>query len=460
MTLGFNTKGNLQTQYRTTKSVSLGKLRNTIASTTRKYKFCNRSSPDLNFTFKCVFNGTTTPIIKNPDIYFKTYHILNAYIPDEGNSSSPDITNQDVINNDVINDDVINEGFKNKNFINPYATNPISSGPYNPSQIKSVYSIPTIQPKNGARNAIITIIAAYKNPYLESDIAKFGKLYGLPPCNLKIYNFAKKFNSSWAVEVTIDVQWAYAINPYAQIRVILAASNSSNDMFNAISFANNKNNFSPAISTDVINMSWGTSDTGNFSSYNNNFNNSSTIYIASSGDTPDVSFPSSCTNVIAAGGTSLKINTNNSTRNSETVWSNSGCGYSKSFSKPSYQPLINNINSRMTADISCVADSNTPVFVLLNGKLYSVGGTSISAPIYAGMISLIQQDRLNNKKATFTSVSNQINSIQPILYNSNYYSCFYDVTVGSSGRNSATTGYDIPSGLGVINLNSLISKLN
>jgi hypothetical protein len=59
MELGFNTSGNNQTSRRTTNAVLLGKLRNTIGSTSRKFKYCNRNSPDLNFTFNCVFNIPT-----------------------------------------------------------------------------------------------------------------------------------------------------------------------------------------------------------------------------------------------------------------------------------------------------------------------------------------------------------------------------------------------------------------
>ena len=81
MKLGFNTSGNLQTTNRTTNSVVLGKLRNTIASTTRKFKYCNARSPDLNVTFKCVFNGVERPILEKE--YANTYHVLNEILPDD-----------------------------------------------------------------------------------------------------------------------------------------------------------------------------------------------------------------------------------------------------------------------------------------------------------------------------------------------------------------------------------------
>ena len=404
-----------------TSAVNLGKLRNTIGSSTRIFKYCNRNSPNLNVTFNCVFNKGVKQNLDN--FYFESYHILN---------------------NEVLPDD---------NIISYATKNTISRGPFTPNQIKNVYSINNILPVNGIRKSIITIIGAYNNPRLSSDVTKFGNLYGLPPCDMTVYNFTNKFSSSWAIECTLDVQWAYAINPYAKIRVICAASNSWNDIFNAVQFANNKNNFSPKIDTDIISMSLGTKDNGGLSRYNSFFSNTNTIYVAASGDSSTVSFPSSATNVISIGGTSLNLNSNNS-RNSETVWSSSGCGYSLSFLRPSYQPVISNNGRRVTPDMSCVADPKTPAYVIVNGKTYSIGGTSLSAPIYAGMLSIITQNILNNNKSTFTSVQGNSNTIQPLLYaNKNN---FYDIISGSSLGNRARLGFDSASGLGAINLNNII----
>lgn len=54
--MGFNTTGNNQTSGRTTSAVFLGKLKNSLGSTTRKFKYCNKNSPNLEQTFKCVFD--------------------------------------------------------------------------------------------------------------------------------------------------------------------------------------------------------------------------------------------------------------------------------------------------------------------------------------------------------------------------------------------------------------------
>lgn len=67
MQLGFNTRGNNQTSGRTALAVGLGKLRNSPGSRSRIFNYCNKNSPDLNSTFKCVFNiPDSTP---NPFAY-------------------------------------------------------------------------------------------------------------------------------------------------------------------------------------------------------------------------------------------------------------------------------------------------------------------------------------------------------------------------------------------------------
>ncbi len=432
MKLGVNMLGNNHSNRRITNSVLLGNLRNTIASTTRKFKYCNKNSPNLNGTFDCVFDGTKPENI-NLGV-FEVYHILNYQ--------------------EIKLEDIIDELPEESNI----STKSIVTGPFTPNQIKKAYSISNIIPLSGVRRPIVTVIAAYNNPYLPRDIAAFGRVFGLPNCNYTIHNFSRRFSPNWAVEVTLNVQWIYAINPYTQIRIVLAASDSRKDMLNAVSFANNKNNFRPALDTDIMSMSWGTEDVGNLAAYNNYFTNPNTIYVASSGNSNKVSVPSCCTNVLSIGGTSLNIN-HSFNRVSESVWNKSGAGYSKSFTKPLYQPTISSSNKRISPDFGCVADPNTPCYMIINNKAYTTGGTSLAAPIYAGMLSVLTQNRLNNKKSTYTSVANNFNSIQPLLYNSNNMDCFFDITQGTTSIYNATTGFDVASGLGVLNLYSALQKL-
>jgi subtilase family serine protease len=432
MKMGFNTSGNNQSSGRTTPAVLVGRLRNTVASTTRKFKYCNTHSSELMTTFNCVFNDLYQPLNET----FDPYHILTGEIPLELIETGE---------NDESGDSIMP------------LTKALLRGPFTPAQIRKAYSVPTLMPLAGIRRPIVTVITAFNNPYLVNDVRTFGRVFGLPACDLQVVNFSRSFNTTWAIETSLNVQWVYAMNPYARIRVIQAASSSWQHIFNAINYANNKNNFSPKIDTDLVTMSFGSPDNGNMTFFNNIFNNSNTIYLAASGNSNNVSAPSSCTNVIAVGGTTLNLNSN-FTRAIEITWSNAGSGFSRSFTKPLYQPSVQPNNQRTTPDVCCVADPNTGCYVILNGRAYSVGGTSLASPLYAGMLSLVIQNRLNNRKTTFTSIQNQINTIQPLLYSNQ--TCFFDVRQGRTGVNVAGPGFDVASGLGVLNCSQLINNLS
>jgi subtilase family serine protease len=106
-----------------------------------------------------------------------------------------------------------------------------------------------------------------------------------------------------------------------------------------------------------------------------------------------------------------------------------------------------------------------------NNSYFVVGGTSVSAPLFAGMISIVNQQRIDSNIDTLTSVSaakknllqkyiyknlyNESFKNKPYLYTNN----FYDVTIGKDGKYNATTYYDKATGLGVPICSSLITTL-
>ena len=179
-------------------------------------------------------------------------------------------------------------------------------------------------------------------------------------------------------------------------------------------------------------------------------------------------FPSSCPFATSVGGTSLQCpNIVYDSQTVETVWNNgvqsgvlaaTGGGISRIYNKPSYQSNISSLSSitmRCSPDISLDADPNTGIVIYLNNQLVGkYGGTSISAPLFASYLILINAN-------TF---------INPLLYNiySTNTSCFHDITVGSnyitSSSNSnnsytAKIGYDFCSGLGSIYGSNLTTSI-
>jgi subtilase family serine protease len=335
-----------------------------------------------------------------------------------------------------------------------------------PLQLKTAYNIPTIIPKSTQSIPNITIIIAYHYSKLQADLDTYSNFYNLPLTTLNIINLASTnidtgIIMDWALEECLDVQMAHAINPYAKITVIEAKSNSFNDMFNAIIYANSLPN------TQIISMSWGSNEFSSQTVFAKYISNNKVCYCASSGDNNYASFPSTLDNVISVGGTTLNLTSTN-TRLNEITWSSAGCGISKYTNKPDYQNNIQVLNNKKRAvpDISCVGNPNTGVRIYYNGSWVIVGGTSVSCPIVAGIISLANCQRLINNKTTLTSIKTQNNQLQNFIYQKCYvkniypYSQnFYDVRAGNDGQYTATINYDIATGLGVPTVTTLVQSL-
>ena len=142
--------------------------------------------------------------------------------------------------------------------------------------------------------------------------------------------------------------------------------------------------------------------------------------MASTGDygTADPEYPAFSPNVVAVGGTSLTLNADNS-YNSETGWGyysstvgafiGSGGGISLYEPEPAYQHGVQSTGYRTTPDVSFVADPATGAWIADPYNLPAdnpwevVGGTSLSAPSWAGLIALVDQGRVAAGEATLSS---------------------------------------------------------
>ena len=161
-------------------------------------------------------------------------------------------------------------------------------------------------------------------------------------------------------------------------------------------------------------------------------------------------YPSACPYVISVGGTTLTDE--NGVWNREGVWNSregsTGGGVSNYFLKQSWQNKQTRPGKfRSSPDIALVADPNTGITIFLNGKqVDGIGGTSVSAPMFAGFLACI---------------SPKVN-VAPLLYSAPA-SCYRDITVGNNDGYNAGPGYDNCTGLGSIigvNLANYISLKN
>ena len=184
---------------------------------------------------------------------------------------------------------------------------------------------------------------------------------------------------------------------------------------------------------------------------------------ASSGDTgskinatTQVSYPASDPNVTAVGGTSLLLRSCTGDVTSETTWNGSGGGISAHFARPAWQSGLNsvsNVQKRLVPDVSSIADPNTGALVILNGIQAQFGGTSLSAPIWAGFNALINQARAAGAQPS-------VGLLAPKIYPYLGTTAFRDITgSNSNGGYFPLSGYDLVTGVGSPNVAVLLSAL-
>ncbi|HKM56861.1 MAG TPA: S53 family peptidase, partial [Isosphaeraceae bacterium] len=276
---------------------------------------------------------------------------------------------------------------------------------------------------------------------------------------------------NWEVEEALDVEWAHAIAPGAQIVLVEANSDSLSNLMAGVATAASQ----PGVS--VVSMSWGFPEgqavfASDEAAYDSVFNMPGATFVASTGDygAADPEYPAYSPNVLAVGGTSLTLNADNS-YNSETGWGyysasqgeyiGSGGGISQYESEPAYQRGVQSTGNRTTPDVSLVADPATGVWIAdpynlpATNTLGVVGGTSLSALAWASLLAITNQGRVAAGKPTLNS-SNQ-NETQQALYKLPQS----DYNVISSGTNgyNANSGYNLVTGLGTPVANLLVNDL-
>lgn len=374
---------------------------------------------------------------------------------------------------------------------------------YTPAQIRAAYQLPALPSswsnlsasqaaKYGAGQTIY-IVDAMHDPNIVAELNAFNTAFGLPTCTTTyttpttplplatadvskgcefviayysasasasasaITSTPPTYDSGWATEIALDVQWAHATAPLARIVLIEAPSASVNDLLGAVNLAN-------AMGPGVVSMSFGASEGSWMSSVDEAFSAANMTYLAATGDSgKGVSWPSASSQVLAVGGTTLSNYT--STTRSEVAWSSTGGGISQYITVPSYQTLavpgLGTQTNRNVADVAFNADPSTGQYtaVIPQGSTsvqwYSVGGTSLATPQWAGVVAVTNATRSQSGQGPLGLVQNFL--YQTASSVSNFFSTIIkDIVSGSNGY-SATNYYDIPTGLGSPNVSSFIT---
>jgi kumamolisin len=338
---------------------------------------------------------------------------------------------------------------------------------YTPLQIARLYDMPTGLNGSGQCIALIELGGGYN----EQDLATYFQQLGVAQPQVVSISVDGGENSptgdpnSADGEVALDIEIAGAIAPGARIAVYFAP-NTDRGFLDAITQAVHDTTNAPA----VISISWGAPEaswTGQaMTTMNQAFQAAASLGITvcvAAGDNGSsdgvndqkahVDFPASSPYVLGCGGTRLEVQGTQVT--GEVVWNETaagdgatGGGISDVFPLPSWQanahvpPSINDHHQgRGVPDVAGNADPQTGYQIYVDSQSTAVGGTSAVAPLWAGLIALLNQRR-----------GQPVGYLNPFLYQ--HYTqlaqqkALRDVTSGNNGGYAAGPGWDACTGLG------------
>jgi subtilase family serine protease len=373
---------------------------------------------------------------------------------------------------------------------------------YSPQEIRHAYGVDELVNKgyDGAGQTIV-IFDSFGSPTIASDLQSFDAGYGLPappsftvlsPLGTVPYDpTAIPDQVGWAVETTLDVEWAHAMAPDASIVLMTSPVDETEGVQGMPQFNELENYALDHHLGQVWSQSWGATENtlftpageqvfGDFEATYARADASGVTVLASTGDAgtanvdvngnvypfPTVNFPASSPLVTAVGGTSLTADTNGDYE-SETVWPFSGGGISQQFSEPLYQRFflpgsdqIELAGNRGIPDVSWNADPNTPILIYLSflgpsaAGYYTIGGTSEGSPDWAGLVADLDQ-----------FAGHPLGLLNPYLYALGAVGIgFHDITVGNNSQDgvpgySATPGWDAASGWGTPDLSEFFGDI-
>ena len=330
-----------------------------------------------------------------------------------------------------------------------------SAGPtgYTPAQIRATLGL-----TGTGAGQTIAIVVAYNHPNIAADLATFDATFGLPaPPSFKKVNQAGSTTSfpvtdaGWALETSLDVEWAHAIAPGAGILLVEATSSSFTNLDTAIAYAAKQS------AVTVISNSWGASEFNGETTLDSYCKLSAKLCVFSSGDNGNpATYPATSPYVLSVGGTTLQLASDN-TITSESAWSGSGGGISRYETRPAYQSSVNATLKRGAPDVSYNGNPATG-FAVYDSIAYAgqsgwfqMGGTSAGAPQWAGIVAVANQLRKAAGKAVLAAYTSKgAFQAHAAIYGAT--SGLSDITTGTNGTCGSicttASGYDFVTGRG------------
>lgn len=381
---------------------------------------------------------------------------------------------------------------------------------YVPDQVEAAYNLPSLYQRGiTGRGRTIVIVDAYGSPTIADDLLAFDQDLGLGTPSLRVVKVGQvpAFDAGngdmlgWAGETTLDVEYAHAGAPGANIVLVEVARGDLRHLALGVQYAVQHR------LGDVISLSWGETEQAlgqSFvRSYGTIFRQAASEHmtvVVSSGDTgvsgqkangdlyhyPVASWPATSPYVTAIGGTQLNLNASGTRNGPDAAWNDTynhaannflfgddgpnpiatGGGKSVDYARPSYQNRVANItgSARGIPDISMSASCSVLVGVF---ETYTGGqggwtancGTSEAAPMFAAVVALADQmagHRLGLvNPALYALAARHARGIAPIASGNNTVTVDGVTVHGYSVRH----GYNLVTGLGTVNGQYLVPEL-
>jgi subtilase family serine protease len=392
---------------------------------------------------------------------------------------------------------------------------------YGPTQLQRAYHLaPLFALGNEGQGQTIAVVDSFGSPTIQHDLDVFDQAYGLPTPKLTIIQPAgavPAYDSSatrvgWAGETNLDVEWAHAMAPKANILLVETPTAEEEGTTGFPEIVTAEKYVVAHHLASVISQSFGATEQtfpGKDSllalrgAYQAAYDNHVTV-LAASGDAgatdatatgtlyphPVASWPDSDPLVTSVGGTKLSLDANGNRTADDTVWNDSydkstqqylngtdgptalatGGGRSTMFGRPAYQATATSVvgEQRGVPDISMSGACGGAVNVYQSfggapAGWYPTCGTSESTPLFAGIVALAAQQ-----------AGHPLGLINPALYFMDHVHSpgVVDVTSGNNsvsftqaGRRVDVTGfkagpgYDLASGIGTVDATLFVPTL-
>ncbi len=377
---------------------------------------------------------------------------------------------------------------------------------YSPQEFQNAYSVtPLLNAGYTGVGQTIVIVDSFGSPTIRQDLTTFDADFGLPaPQSFRIlaplgtvpFDVSNPQHLLWATETTLDVEWAHALAPGANIVLLTSPVDETQGVQGLPEFLQLESYALKYHLGSIISQSWSTAENTLFTpegrevmqAYNQFYAEAALQHVtilSSSGDTgvanvdvngntfpfPTVNFPASSPLVTAVGGTALTADTQG-TYQSEVAWNDgthgaTGGGISQQFREPFYQRLTLSAAAksllhdfRGVPDVSINASGRTGILIYLSfaGQpgYHLIGGTSEGAPQWAGIIAIANQE-----------AGHPLGFLNPLLYliAKDDKGAFHDIINGDNSAGnitgySAGTGWDATTGLGTPIASVLVRDLS